>query len=285
MVRQPTDPDPYDERRGISGYTFAFGDEPDLNRIIYFQPDRGFPLRSHCPPFGVRIHDAFIVEKGGNVPVPPLLGARVYLLGDPMLENRNWTLTAPGFEPIVPFHIRIAQDRLDFSLERLDVIDPSRPDTSYLDLPLSAIEAKGARGLAYEPATVGPATGVYNYYFVALERRELLRADLEKLRITDPLGHDPRSVVIEGRLSELDAGIEAYEAGEENRRTAVHPLLERFGYYISGNPTEISDPNKILPFVPDLDADAKWRIDFWMGGWDFDALCCMTKGQLQIPLT
>ncbi len=31
-IRLPTDPDPSDEPRGASGYTFAFSGEPDLDR-------------------------------------------------------------------------------------------------------------------------------------------------------------------------------------------------------------------------------------------------------------
>ena len=284
MIRQPTDPDPYDEQRGVSGYTFAFGDEPDLNRIIYFQPDPDFPVRSHCPPIGVGVTRAFVVDAAGNRPLDALAGATVDLLDGPMLENRNWTLTAPGYEPIVPFHLRIARGD-GFWLDRLDVLDPLRPDTPYLELPESSIEAKGARGLAYEPGTVCPATGIYNYYFAALQRRALLLKDLEILRRTDPKGLDPRAVVIGGRVSELEKGIRAYESGQPDRRTAVDPLLERFGFAISGNPATLHDEAGLLPYPPDLRAEAEWRIDFWIGGWDFDALCGFTRGQLQVPLT
>ena len=43
-LRLPTDPDPSDEPRGISGYTFAFAGEPDLDRILNLQPRAGDAL-------------------------------------------------------------------------------------------------------------------------------------------------------------------------------------------------------------------------------------------------
>ena len=41
------------------------------------------------------------------VEIAALVGANVDLLGKPKLENRNWTLTPAGYEPIVPFELRI----------------------------------------------------------------------------------------------------------------------------------------------------------------------------------
>ncbi len=284
MVRQPTDPDPYDERRGVSGYTFAFGDEPDLNRQIYFHEHPEFPVRSHIDPIGVFINHAFTDSLHGREEVPALKNAKVDLLGKPMLENRNWTLTAPGYEPIIPFHLEISTP--DFLLCRLDALDPDNPEKSYMDMPKEIIQAKGARGLAYEPATVGPATGIYNYYFTAKERRQALMDDLQARRDSeDPDDQSAANVVMIGRIQELSKGIKAYEIKKENRRTAVHPLLERFGYYMSGHEAKYEDPTGILPSPPTLAPSDKWRIDFWMGGWDFDALCCYAKGQLQIPLS
>ena len=34
QIRLPTDPDPTDEKRGVSGYTFALAGEPDFDRIL-----------------------------------------------------------------------------------------------------------------------------------------------------------------------------------------------------------------------------------------------------------
>ncbi len=283
MIRQPTDPDPYDERRGRSGYTFAFGDEPDLNRVIYFQPDPGFPVRSHCPPIGVFVDRATIAQVGGGGPVEALRGARVDLLGAPVLENRNWALTPPGYEPIVPFHLEIATADRALVIERLDALDPANPDTPVWQLPQAAIEAKGATGLSYEPQTVGRATGCYDGYLIMKARRAALQADLDRLGAS-PCVDDPAIAILVGRISELDIGIAAAEGpGPPDRRTAVYPVVERFGYFVSGRSGSVTGDAAPLDGALDLRPEAKWRIDFWIGGWDFDALGGHVEGALQIP--
>jgi hypothetical protein len=283
MIRQPTDPDPYDERRGVSGYTFAFGDEPDLNRIIYFQPHPDYPVRSHCAPIGVRVTRAFVPRLGGAEPVPALDGAAFDLLGDPVLENRNWNLTRPGYEPIVPFHVAIRAADGCVAFDRPDVLDPEHPDAPIWETPLAALETKGARGLAFEPSTVGRATGIYDYFLVAKTRRTLLAADRDALEAAGAPPDDPRRVVLDGRIHEFDAGISAVESGRPDRRTGVNSVIERFGYDISGKPGRVEGDASRLPGPLDLSAKARWRIDFWMGGWDFDALTCQVEGTLQIP--
>jgi hypothetical protein len=274
MIRQPTDPDPYDERRGMSGYTFAFGDEPDLNRIIYFHEHPDFRVRSHCAKLGVYVTRAVVV--GGDEPraYPALEGAQFDLLGDPVLENRNWNLTRPGYEPIAPFHVQIRTPQI--SIDRLDVLDGVHPDQEPWKAPLEKLEAKGARGLELEPSTVGRATGVYDFPSVLGKRLEDLRTDLANLdqRLID----DPRRVVLEARIAHI-----ADALANPDRRTAVFPIVERFGFAITGTEASVNGDPRLLPAL-DLSMDAQWRIDFWMGGWDFDALSCHVEGTLEIPL-
>ena len=57
-LRLPTDPDPSDEPRGISGYTFAFAGEPDFDRVLNLQPRAGMRYRSHGPKLGVTVRSA-----------------------------------------------------------------------------------------------------------------------------------------------------------------------------------------------------------------------------------
>jgi hypothetical protein len=39
QLRMATDPDPTDEWRGVSGYTFPLAGEPDLDRTVHFQKE------------------------------------------------------------------------------------------------------------------------------------------------------------------------------------------------------------------------------------------------------
>jgi len=43
-----------------------------------------------------------------------------------MLENRNWTLTQPGFEPIHPFNVKISGQAI--TIYREAPFDPEHPD-------------------------------------------------------------------------------------------------------------------------------------------------------------
>ncbi len=47
QCRQATDPDPTDDPRGVSGYTYAFGDESDLDLIIRLQLDEINPPQDY----------------------------------------------------------------------------------------------------------------------------------------------------------------------------------------------------------------------------------------------
>src|SRR5690606_38212191 len=69
LRRIPPDPAPTDEPRGVSGYTYAFGDEPDLDRIIRFQvtpEDAGRYIRSHSPEIGVFVTGAACQLRSGD---------------------------------------------------------------------------------------------------------------------------------------------------------------------------------------------------------------------------
>jgi hypothetical protein len=52
---------------------------------------------------------------------------------------------------------------------------------------------------------------------------------------------------------------------------------------MSGNAGTVEGDTSILQGELNLAADTAWRVDFWIGGWDPDALCAFTKGTLQIP--
>ena len=253
-LRLPTDPDPSDEPRGVSGYTFAFAGEPDFDRVLNLQPRAGMPVRSHSPELGVKVLRSS---------VPALEGATVDLLGDPIIENRNWTLTLPGFEPIVPFHLRVASDTA--VVERFAPLNPADPSQPLWQVSQTLLEAQGAQGMEYEPATVGEATGEWDPLAIVRARRDALRTDLAHEQ--DPVAR----TALQGRIAELDFAL----ANPGDRRVLVRNFVERFGFDMVGNAT--------VEGVEGLDTHAPWRIDFWLGGWDPDLLCLYMKGALNVP--
>jgi hypothetical protein len=259
-LRLPTDPDPSDDPRGISGYTFAFAGEPDFDRVLNLQARAGMDYRSHSPQLGVTVRKA--VRTDGYV-VTAFEGARVDLLGEPIIENRNWTLTLPGFEPIVPFHLRVAGT--DAAVERMAPLNPADPSQPLWQVSQALLEAQGAQGMEYEPATVGDATGHWDPLGAVTARLAALKADLEHER--DPT----QRTALEGRIAELEFAV----ANPSDRRVLVRNFVERFGFVMTGDAA--------VEGIEGLSTTQPWRIDFWLGGWDPDVLCLYMKGALNVP--
>ena len=278
QIRQPTDPDPCDEPRGASGYTFAFGDEPDLDRIIRLQPHDDVPVRSHGWPIGVTVKDA--VRHAGNETsrIELLPGATVELLGAPKLENRNWTLTDAGFEPIVPFDLRIRSDAL--SIRRRAPLDVARPTRPLWKQPPAVLAAHAANGIELEPETVGKATGIWVSRQVAVERRAKLQKDLEAARSKTP-PDEAELAILTGRIAELTIGID----DPSNRRVASRYFVERFGFDMLGEVEIVGDERGVLggTLTRGSDAAGAWGIRFWMGAWDPDVLSAYFVGALDAP--
>src|SRR5207244_2322517 len=82
----------------------------------------------------------------------------------------------PGYEPIVPFHPRIVCPEL--SIGRDAPLNPADPDQPVWEALANVIAAQGAAGMAYEPQTIGHATGIWDSLAVVTERLTMLQADL-----------------------------------------------------------------------------------------------------------
>jgi hypothetical protein len=278
QIRQATDPDPCDEPRGASGYTFAFGDEPDLDRIIRLQPSGDVPVRSHGWPIGVAVTDAVRHAGDETSRIEPLVGATVDLLGGPKLENRNWTLADAGFEPIVPFDLRIRSDALTIRRRApLDVEHPTRP--LWKQAP-AVLAAHAANGMELEPETIGKATGVWDSRQVAVERRAQLQKDVEVARRKTP-PDEAELAILTGRIAELTIGID----NPSDRRVAARYYVERFGFDMLGEVDTVGDEREVLggTLTRGTDAAGAWGIRFWMGAWDPDVLSAYFVGALDAP--
>jgi hypothetical protein len=278
QIRQATDPDPSDEPRGSSGYTFAFGDEPDLDRIVRLQPSPDVPVRSHGWPIGVAVTDAARYEGTRRARIDALVGAKVSLLGEPKLENRNFTLTPVGYEPIVPFELEIASTAL--TLRRQAPLNPSDPSVPLWLQPEAILTAQGANGMNFEPETVGKATGIWDSRELAQERRAQLQRDLEAASRREPRD-EAEIAILSGRIAELTIGID----DPTDRRVANRYWVERFGFDMLGAVEVDGDERGVLggTLVRGSDDTGSWHIRFWMGAWDPDVLSAYFVGALDAP--
>ena len=278
LMRIPTDPDPTDEPRGVSGYTFAFGDEPDLNRQIYFQVPSNFTPRAPTYDLGVKVRSAVRVENQ-QTPIQALDLATVDLLNAPRLENRNWTLTPAGYEPIVPFDLLIKGTGITlFRSAPLVADDPGKPVWQISE---DILQTYGAAGVLYEPATIGNATGIWDSVQVAVERLNAIKNDLKELEKKKKLSaaENVAKVILEARRKELEYGIDH----PQDRRIMARYYVERFNFPMNGKAKVTGDEEKTLKGKILYDDKNPWQIGFWIGAWDPDALSAYVSGALEIP--
>jgi hypothetical protein len=256
QCRLATDPDPADEPRGVSGWTFAVGDEPDLDRVIRFQDP---PVhRTHGPTVGVQVRRVEV--DGVRADDHPLAGATVELRGQPKFEGRNGLVAEDGQELIDPFELHIAGSGM--AVERTDQLDPLGRQIS--EVSPGFLRRRMANGVENDQAAVAEvlaAIQIPNPRVHAQARVASLRADLAAT--TDPdaraaLGKRLRSVrpIMPIRVSY------AFDVGEFGGVGTVRDSDGGLG--------------RLDPVVP-------WPLAFWLGGWDADALCGFASGQLTIP--
>jgi hypothetical protein len=251
QCRLATDPDPYDEPRGVSGYMYAYAGEPDLDRLIRFQ-DPPF-RRTHTPTIGVMVRS--VVLDGVPVAGHPLQGARVELLDRPKFEGRNGVIAEDGLEPIVPFHLSIQQ-----GAERLSrATVPTDPTAPYREF--NAID------LLADPGFIERETGIVSLIAVWRERLELLENELAGAALAD-------KPALEERIGFLQANL-AREGGVAR----FFPVRMVWDYQLR-SPIASTDTAALLPdFTPTADP---WRASFWIGAWDAAAQGFFVGGTLEI---
>jgi hypothetical protein len=254
QCRLATDPDPYDEPRGVGGYVRALPGEPDLDRIIRLQPE-GAVIRSHCPQLGVTVDCVFM---DGQPVEHPLLGASVRLLDDPKFEGRNWIIAQDGFEPIVPFHLAIASPRVSLDRSHADkVVPPFAPELR-------------AQGLVFAPGEIREASGIWDLAAVWRTRSSRLESEIPTL-------DGAERVCAEIRLREMRAQL----AGQPSKSTLRY-FPAKMPYFVRlAGPANIADPDGI---IADVDRQTPWSVDLWCGAWDPDALSGFMLGYLGLPL-
>jgi hypothetical protein len=253
QCRLATDPDPYDEPRGVSGYVHAYAGEPDLDRIVRLQTPP--VVRTYGPPVGVRVAEVWRDGQldGGH----ELRGAAVELLDEPKFEGRNGAIADAGFEPVWPFALRVAKG--PFALARRVV--PADPEYPFSELFGGGVEAapeeiRGATG-------VGDLTAVWN-------------ARVSRLSHDVATATDPERTALQERLEFLEGNLAAPGGGAAR----FFGARIRYAYELTSPPL-VQDPDGWLGAA--IDGGSPWRVEFWMGGWDADVLCGFCRGQLRLP--
>jgi hypothetical protein len=252
QCRLATDPDPSDEPRGVSGWTYAVAGEPDLDRILRFQPEEATP-RTPGPRIGVAINRHAV--HGRPVDPSPLRGVPVTLLDAPVFDGRNGLSHEDQKEPIVPFHLRIEGTGV--------VVDRRHVDA--LGRPISTIPRPAA-----PPA--GPISpGVPKKDDWVRFRTERLRDLKEALaRASTPV----EKVALERRRR-------ACVPDENAIATKSLGFALRYEIPLAGPDPIVEDPGGILGRVQ---AGAAWVVRFVVGIWDADALSAYVRGELEVPL-
>jgi len=283
QLRMATDPDPTDDARGMSGYTFALPGEPDFDGILHFQPDepgvreRSFGSDAFAPRVGVKIVSAML----RGAPAPAFLGARLAMPNVRLVE-RNGVVVRNDFFALDPLEVRCEKDGIVL-LARKDELDPARPGLSILDADSPMLRRRQPKSWVSLSAEVAAATGlpqpVTDQVLIAnrLHRRSCL---VELLQTTvDPIAR----AALEVRINELEIvrrWWDLSQAGPDG------PPIDRRAYTLALQATgwDIDLNGAVLANEVGADVGARWPIGFWLGGWDGDALSGYIQGTWTIPL-
>jgi hypothetical protein len=254
VCRLPTDPDPYDEPRGVSGYMRAYAGEPDLDRIIRFQAPPF--VRAHGPSIGVTVQS--ISLDGHVVADHPLLRAEVHLLGDAKFEGRNGVISEDAREPICPFDLSIVKGA--DQLRRATV--PSEPRSPYREF--NARHVIRDAGFIERATTITSLVGKWN------DRIVLLQQDLAAAPPDARPGLEERIDFLRRNIAARGGGVAGF-----------FPVRMLWSYRLRSEvqPDAIAPPGFLRGFKPTTDP---WDVHFWIGGWDADAQAFFVGGTLDI---
>ena len=260
QVRLATNPDPTDEPRGVSGYTFALPGEPDLDRLV--RTSSPVAPRTHAPPVGITVKRVTI--DGIAVATHPLIGARFDLLGPARFESVNEVMMEQGTEALEPFDVELVQGA--FRLQRRAYLDPDKPDLTVYTAPRALLEPRRA---TYTMSTqlMVEALGTDNATTFRASKLAVLNGDLSCT--TDPTTR----AALERRISELSI------TDPQDRRFYSMQFIERRHFDLNG-PTALVDP---AGWLTTLDTGITFACDIAMGAWDADALTFYTTGTLSLP--
>ena len=285
QMRMATDPDPTDEKRGVSGYTFALAGEPDFDAKVHFQPDepgvwqREFgPSSPTAPRVGVTVRRA---TRNGQT-ATDLIGAHVSFIDAQILEH-NGILARNDLFIIDPLRVRVSSaDKKKVLLEREDWLNPADPNMPQWEATSAMILRRQPKRFVTNSPEVAAATGLRDPANKTLienrvKRRESLEALLKATK--DKVAQ----AALETRIEQLKIVEKWWDLSEgtwnerpiDRRAYTLALQLEGWDVDINGH-----------PFANAVGADETrpWPLRFWMGGWDGDALCAYVRGSWETPL-
>lgn len=291
QMRMATDPDPPNDPRGLSGYTFALPGEPDFDRKLHFQPDEtgayqrvyGLP-GAPGPQIGVRVVDA--MEDGGRQR-PDLKGARVRFV-DAEIVERNGVIVRNDMFALDPLRVRIEQEGGGSPLlDRVDYLsgDLTRPDLPIVEATAAQLERRQLQGGFTDGSwKVALATGLPSPDDAALlaNRRERQR-NLITLRDTiDPHRQPGEYSGLTTRIDQLNLLKEWWDLTAPPGPKPLDRRARQLALLADGWDIDINGP--VLANALGADEKKLWNLSYWMGGWDGDALCGFIQGELNVPL-
>lgn len=250
QVRLATDPDPSDEPRGISGYIAALPSEPDLDRIIRFQPP--FVTRTYGPQLGVEV-DAVRLH-GEDLRGHVLVGGRVNLEGSPVFKGENGVVAEDGLEPIVPFILSVAKD------DSVLLMRGTSPTPNYKDFPFANLQATS---IGPAPLSLLAQAGVADPKGYFAERSRRLHKELEQL--TDP---ETRLALLT-RIKVLDGVGSGFFGFQMTWRVEL------------GSRDVTADGSGLPGFA--VYRGSPWLVELRIGCWDPDIQCSYVVGSLWLP--
>lgn len=283
QLRMATDPDPTDDPRGMSGYTFALPGEPDFDGILHFQPEepgvweRDFGGDAFAPRVGVKVVSATL--RGAQAPA--FVGARLSMPNARLVE-RNGIVVRNDFFALDPVEVRCEKDGVAL-LARRDELDPARPGLPIVEADSPMLRRRQPKSWVSPSAEVALATGlpvpVTDQVLIAnrLHRRSCLVALLETT--VDPVAR----AALEVRINELEIVRRWWDLSQTG---PAGPPIDRRAYTLALQATgwNIDLNGSVLANEIGADASARWPIGFWLGGWDGDALSGYIQGTWTIPL-
>ncbi len=282
--RITTDPDPTDEPRGVSGYTFALAGEPDLDNIVRMQPDeKGVHVRPYGlpgapgPQVGVTVRRA---TRDGNE-VPELTGAKVQFLNAQILEH-NGILVRNDYFVIDPLHVIITQND-KVILERTDILNLANPNMPLWEATSEQLLRRQPKKFTKNSAAVAEATGLPNAdNNTLMDNRRERRKNLMELR-AQPDIDAVLAAALDTRIEQLAILEQWWNLSEgtwDNR--PIDRRAYTLGLQLDGWDIDVNGP--VTANAVGGDPAQNWPLRFWMGGWDGDALCAYVKGSWEISL-